>query len=57
LSDIQHGRGDSESNEGKALSIIATWKRFAKVQLSAGGDGANMGCLDESLHDGILLTR
>jgi hypothetical protein len=52
---FQHGRGDSRSNEGKALSVLATWKGFAMVLLSTGGDGTKLGHLDESLHEGILL--
>jgi hypothetical protein len=48
--------GDSKPNEGKALSVLATQKVFAMVLLSTGGDGAKLGCLDESLHEGILLT-
>jgi hypothetical protein len=56
LSDFQHGGGDSKPNEGKALSILATWEGFAMVLHSTGGDGAKLGCLDESLHEGILLT-
>jgi hypothetical protein len=31
MSDIQHGRGDSRSNEGKALSVLATREGFAMV--------------------------
>jgi hypothetical protein len=56
MSDIQHGRGDSRSNEGKALSVLATWEGFAMVPLSTGGDGAKLERVDEGLHEGILLT-
>jgi hypothetical protein len=57
MSDIQHGRGDSRSNEGKSLSILTTREGFAKVPLSTGGDGAKLECVDDGLHEGILLTR
>jgi hypothetical protein len=56
MSNIQHGRGDSRSNEGKALSVIATWDGFVMILLSTGGDGAKLGYIDEGLHEGILLT-
>jgi hypothetical protein len=56
MSDIQHGRGDSRSNEGKALSILATRKSFATVPLLAGVDIAKLERVDEGLHEGILLT-
>jgi hypothetical protein len=56
LSNIQHGRDDSRSNEGKTLSILATREGFVIVLLSTGGDGAKLGHLDESLHEGILLS-
>jgi hypothetical protein len=56
MSNIQHGRGDSRSNEGKALSILATQAGFAMVLLSTSGDGARLGCIDEGLHEGIILT-
>jgi hypothetical protein len=56
MSDIQHGRGDSRSNEGKALSILATWEGFVMVLLSTNGDGARLECIDEGLHEGILLA-
>jgi hypothetical protein len=55
MSNIQHGRGDSRSNEGKALSILTTREGFAMVLLSTGGDGAKLGCIDEGLHEGIKL--
>jgi hypothetical protein len=57
MSNIQHGRGDSISNEGKALSVLATREGFAMVLLSTGGDGAKLGYIDEGLHEGILLTE
>jgi hypothetical protein len=53
---IQHGQGDSRSNEGKALSILATREGFAMVILSTGEDGARLGCGYEGLHEGIRLT-
>jgi hypothetical protein len=56
LSNIQHGWGDSRSNEGKALFVLATWEGFAMVLLSNGGDSAKLGHIDEGLHEGILLT-
>jgi hypothetical protein len=56
LSNIQHGRGDSRSKEGKALSVLVTEEGFAMVLLLTGGDGAKLGHLDEGLHEGILLT-
>jgi hypothetical protein len=55
MSNIQHRRGDSRSNEGKALSVLATWEGFAMVLLSTGGDGGKLGGVDEGLHEGILL--
>jgi hypothetical protein len=54
---IQHGWGDSRSNDGKALSVLATREGFAMVLLSTGGDGARLECIDEGLHEGILLAR
>jgi hypothetical protein len=56
MSNIQHGRGDSRSNEGKAIFVLATREGFAMVLLSTGGDYAKLGCVDEGLHEGILLT-
>jgi hypothetical protein len=56
MSNIQHGRGDSRPNEGKALSVLATREGFAMVLLSTGGDGAKLGYIDEGLHEGILIT-
>jgi hypothetical protein len=56
MSNLQHERGDSRSNEGEALPILATWEGFAMVQLSTGGDSAKLECVDEDLHEGILLT-
>jgi hypothetical protein len=48
MSNIQHGRGDSRSNEGKALSVLATREGFAMVPLSTGGDGARLERFDEA---------
>jgi hypothetical protein len=45
MSNIQHGRGDSRSNEGKALSFLATRDDFAMVLVSTGGDGARLDAL------------
>jgi hypothetical protein len=28
MSNLKHGRGDSRSNGGKALSILTTWESF-----------------------------
>jgi hypothetical protein len=56
MSNIQHARGDSRSNEGKALFVFSTWEGFAMVLLSIGRDGAKLGHVDEGLHEGILLT-
>jgi hypothetical protein len=56
MSDIQHGRGDSRSNEGKALSVLSIREGFAMVLVSTGGDGARLECIDEGLHEGILLV-
>jgi hypothetical protein len=56
MPDIQHGRGDSRSNEGKAISVLATREGFAMVPLSTGGDGAKLERVDEGLHEGILLA-
>jgi hypothetical protein len=41
---------------GKALFVLATREGFAMVPLSTGGDGAKLECVDEGLHEGILLT-
>jgi hypothetical protein len=57
LSNIQHGRGDSRSNEGKALSVLVTQKGVAMVLLSTGRDGAKLEHLGKSLQEGILLTE
>jgi hypothetical protein len=57
MSDIQHGQGDSISNEGKALSILSTQEGFAMILLSTGGDSARLECFDEGLHKRILLAR
>jgi hypothetical protein len=57
MSNVQHGWLDSRSNEGKALPVLATRESFAMVLLSTGGDGARLECIDEGLHEGILLTR
>jgi hypothetical protein len=57
MSDIEHGRGDSRSNEGKALSVLSTQEGFAMVLLETDGDGARLECIDEDLHEGILLAR
>jgi hypothetical protein len=56
MSYIQHGWGDSRSNEGKALAVLSTREGFAMVPLSTGGDGVRLKCIDEGLHEGILLT-
>jgi hypothetical protein len=56
MSDIQHGQGDSRSNEGKSLSVLSTREGSAMVLLSTDGDGARVECIDEGLHEGILLT-
>jgi hypothetical protein len=56
MSNIQHGRGDSRSNEGKILSVLATREGFAMILLSTNGDGAKLGYVDVGLHEGILLT-
>jgi hypothetical protein len=56
MSDIHHGRGHSRSNEGKAFSVLTTWEGFVMVPLSTGGDGAKLECIDEGLHEGILLA-
>jgi hypothetical protein len=56
MSNIQHGRGDSRSNEGKTLSVLATGEGFAMVLLATGGDSAKLGYIDEGLHEGILLA-
>jgi hypothetical protein len=46
---IQHGWGDSRSNEGEALPVLATREGFAMVPLSAGGDSTKLECVDEGL--------
>jgi hypothetical protein len=56
MSDIQHGQGDSRSNEGEAFPIIATWEGFAMVPCSTSGDDAKLERVDEGLHEGILLA-
>jgi hypothetical protein len=56
MSNIQHGLGDSRSNEGEALPVLATWEDFAIVLLSTSGYGARLECIDEGLHEGILLA-
>jgi hypothetical protein len=56
MSNIQHGRGDSRSNESKSLSVLASLEGFVMVLLSTGGDGARLECIDEGLYEGILLT-
>jgi hypothetical protein len=56
MSDIQHGRGDSRSDEGKAFSILSTREGFEMVPLSTGGDSAKLECIDEGLHEGILVA-
>jgi hypothetical protein len=56
MSNIQCGCVDSKSNEGEALSVLATREGFAMVLLSIGGDGAKLGYVDEGLHERILLT-
>jgi hypothetical protein len=56
MSNLQHGRGDSRSNEGNAFSVLATREAFAMVPLSTGGEGAKLECVDEGLHEGILLA-
>jgi hypothetical protein len=38
------------------LFLFATREGFAMVLLSTGGDSAKLGCVDEGLHEGILLT-
>jgi hypothetical protein len=45
-----------DQNEGKALSVLATREGFAMVPLSTGRGGAKLECIDEGLHEGILLT-
>jgi hypothetical protein len=57
MSNFQHGRGDSRSNEGKAFFVLSTREGFAIVLLSTGADGARLECIDEGLHEGILLIR
>jgi hypothetical protein len=54
MSDFQHGWG--RSNEGKDFSVLTTREGFAMVPLSTGGDGAKLEHVDESFHEGILLT-
>jgi hypothetical protein len=48
--------GVTQDNEGEALPVLATPEGFAMVLLSTGGDGAKLGCIDEGLHEGILLA-
>jgi hypothetical protein len=56
MSNIQHGWGDSISNEGEALPVLTTQESFAMVLLLTGRDSARLECIDEGLHEGILLT-
>jgi hypothetical protein len=56
MSDIQHGRSDSRSNEGATLPILSTQEGFVMVPRSTGRDGAKLECVDEGLHVGILLA-
>jgi hypothetical protein len=56
MSNVQHRRGDSRSNKGKALFVLSTREGFAMVLLSIGGDGARLEYIDEGLHEGIVLT-
>jgi hypothetical protein len=56
MPEIQHGRGDSRPDEGKAFSILVTWESFAMVPLSTGGDSAKLERVDEGFHEGILLA-
>jgi hypothetical protein len=56
MSNIEHGWGDSRSNEGEAFSVLSTREGFAMVLLSTDGDGARLECIDEGLHEGILLA-
>jgi hypothetical protein len=56
MSDIQHGRGDSRSNEGEALPVLSTREIFAMVPPSTGGDDARLESFDEGLHKGTIFT-
>jgi hypothetical protein len=49
-------RGESRSSEGKAFSVLATWKSFVLVPHSTGGVEARLGSIDEELYEGILFT-
>jgi hypothetical protein len=40
----------------RALSVLVTREGIAMVLLTTGGDGAKLGHINESLHEGILLT-
>jgi hypothetical protein len=53
---VQHGRCDSRPNKGEALSVLSTREGFAMVLLSTSGDSATLECIDDGLHEGILLT-
>jgi hypothetical protein len=48
--------GDSRSSEGKAFSVLTTWKSFALVPHSTGGVKARLGSVDEKLYEGILFA-
>jgi hypothetical protein len=48
--------GDSRSSEGKAFSILTTWKSFALVPHFTGGIKTRLGSVDEELCEGILFT-
>jgi hypothetical protein len=56
MSNLQHGRGDSRSNEGEALPVLVTREGFAMVPLSTGRDSAKLECVDEGFNEGILLA-
>ena len=53
---IRHARDDSRSNESEDLSVLSTWESVAMVSFSTGTHGANLGVLDEGVHDGVLLA-
>jgi hypothetical protein len=48
--------GDSRSSEGKAFSVLTTWKSFLLVPHSTGGVETRLGIVDEGLHEGILFV-
>jgi hypothetical protein len=56
MSNFRCGWGGSRSIEGKAFSVLTTWKSFALVRHSTDGVEARLGSIDEELYEGILFA-